>query len=275
MKNIYKHPTFSKATTLAQICEPLRTLNISYFCKVKIQADNQFVALTNHPDFAEHYVKNQYYNVDIHVAKLKTTPSFILWDFIEVQGNAAKMGEAALAFDIDHTLTIFRHLPNGDEYYHFAAHPDQHEMNHMYFIKYDLLLRFIHYFNAAIAADTALSRAYDLSFELTAELSDEFILSSTELNQREKFLSMLGSSPFSSQSTIISHKDTQIPVKLGLQQAKCFELLLQGYSIKQIANQLNLSPKTIEYYLAIIRKRLGCTTSKEMIAAYHTVISLY
>ncbi len=67
---------------------------------------------------------------------------------------------------------------------------------------------------------------------------------------------------------LIFNKKSGLPMYLTQQRSRCFLLLAQGNSIKQIAHAMTLTPKTIEHYLEILRKELGCRSSKELIAVY-------
>jgi len=49
----------------------------------------------------------------------------------------------------------------------------------------------------------------------------------------------------------------------------CLHLLAMGFSAKEITDQLNLSRRTVESYLAYVRQVYGCRNSKELIAAYY------
>lgn len=68
---------------------------------------------------------------------------------------------------------------------------------------------------------------------------------------------------------IIFHKTLHTPVHLSDQQARCLKLLAQGKTSKEIANELELSYRTVEDYLAKTMEQLGCASSKELIALYH------
>ncbi|HVE45018.1 MAG TPA: LuxR C-terminal-related transcriptional regulator [Gammaproteobacteria bacterium] len=55
---------------------------------------------------------------------------------------------------------------------------------------------------------------------------------------------------------------------LSIQQAKCFQLLRQGLSSKEIAFTMQLSPRTIEHYIATIKRKLHCKNIKELLLRY-------
>lgn len=56
---------------------------------------------------------------------------------------------------------------------------------------------------------------------------------------------------------------------LSPQKINCLHLLATGFSAKEIGEQLKLSRRTVESYLADIRRIYGCRNSKELIAAYY------
>lgn len=65
------------------------------------------------------------------------------------------------------------------------------------------------------------------------------------------------------------HKQTHKLVHLTEQQARCFQLLSQGKSSKEIARDLHLSHRTVDWNFANIMELLGCSSSKELIVLYH------
>lgn len=52
---------------------------------------------------------------------------------------------------------------------------------------------------------------------------------------------------------------------LPLRQRQCAELLLEGMSNKQIANNLHLSTRTIEDYIAILKTKFAVKTKLELV----------
>lgn len=69
--------------------------------------------------------------------------------------------------------------------------------------------------------------------------------------------------------TLFFKQGTDIPVRLSPQQAICFKHMVQGLSSKEISNEMHVSHRTIEGYIAQMKEKLGCTSSKELIALYH------
>ena len=65
------------------------------------------------------------------------------------------------------------------------------------------------------------------------------------------------------------HKVLHIPIHLSTQQATCLKLLAQGKASKVIAQDMNISYRTVEGNIAMTMELLGCSSSKELIALYH------
>jgi DNA-binding CsgD family transcriptional regulator len=72
--------------------------------------------------------------------------------------------------------------------------------------------------------------------------------------------------------SLCNEKDLLVPhaldgqlVNLTKQQFRCFKLLLQGCTAKEIAEGMNLSYRTIQHYTGSIYERLGLGSSREFI----------
>jgi DNA-binding CsgD family transcriptional regulator len=67
-----------------------------------------------------------------------------------------------------------------------------------------------------------------------------------------------------------SHSSPVLPAIncLSPQKRKCFLLLVEGFSVKEIAQILNLSPRTVEHHLEQLRILYCCRNSRELISKY-------
>ncbi len=55
-------------------------------------------------------------------------------------------------------------------------------------------------------------------------------------------------------------------MRLTARQLDCLFYFVKGFTFKQIAKQLNLSPRTIEHYLEAIKLKLNCHTRADLIS---------
>lgn len=268
-KDIQKHPVFQYAHDISDLCKPLHTLNITYFCHVQIDNEGNFSGIANNTGFSEHYLKNKCYNADIHMAKNKLLNNYILWDALEKQGSSKKMDEAAWNFGVRHAFTIVEENKLSKNFFHFATNLSSSTINQVYLNNIDLLKHFISYFKDHANKSKQLMEAYDFKFK-PDENASSFLLKDfhNEEDIKSIFLNQIKNSNSTAGKFMILHKDTQRSITLSPQQAKCFSLLLQGYASKEIAIRLNLSYRTIEHYIVRLRKILGCKNIKDLIVSY-------
>jgi len=73
------------------------------------------------------------------------------------------------------------------------------------------------------------------------------------------------------QTGLISNSKNLLPgfhidgVYFSKQEIKCLRLLIAGYTIKSIGQKICLSPRTVEYYLDNIKRKLNVKTKSELI----------
>ena len=65
--------------------------------------------------------------------------------------------------------------------------------------------------------------------------------------------------------TILHTEDDVEHLALPPQQKNCLKLVASGLSAKQIANKMHLSPRTVEYYIAILKEKLNCRNKADLI----------
>ena len=56
---------------------------------------------------------------------------------------------------------------------------------------------------------------------------------------------------------------------LPTQQYKCLYHLTQGMSYKEIGREMNLSPRTVEYYMGIIREKTGNKSRRALVQFFN------
>lgn len=270
-KNFKKHPVFSNKDQIINICAPLKKLDITYFCHVNINEKGQFSGLSNNPEFADHYVKNKYYNADIHLSAHELG-GYIIWDGLPKCGETERMDQEAQQFGVCHSFTIVKENERTSDYYHFATHLNHDWFNQVYLANLDLLERFSEYFKETVLQSKMLSVAYDYTFTPSKEKS-KFCLQGLDefLNLEERRLAVKNSIGDNTAKIIgqaVIHKETGKILTFAPQQMRCLALLLSGKSSKEIGLALDLSYRSVEHYVERIRKILGCKNSKEVMATY-------
>jgi DNA-binding CsgD family transcriptional regulator len=257
MFDLLKHPSLRHADHIAEICSPLKKINISYFAHVRIRHDKKISAMSSNPRFMEHYLKNHYFNADIHRVDESKFGNFFVWDGIEFSGRSAKMCREAGEFGIHNPFTIIERNKNEIDYYHFANHSVSKQINQVYLANLDLLYLFISHFNDNIKRSRTLSKAHDFIFDLN---SDDTIAFEDSLMtyDRSDFL-----------NSIHHKKSYQLEIEnqvLSKRQSEIVRLVVHGKTMKEIGKMLNLSPRTVGHYFETIKMKLNISTRSELIS---------
>lgn len=258
LKNILRHPALVHADEVSQLCSPLEKLNISYFAHGRINHKKQFSAIANNPDFSEHYLKNQYYTADIHLAQQNKLGNFFVWDAIEFTGRSAQMCQEAGEFGIYNPFTIIDKQKDGINFYHFASHSHDKQINQVYLANVDLLQLFISHFRETVQQSKSLKKVHDFTFDLSDQQSKNFE-DETLVYDREDFIRTLGTN-----KKIVRLRFDD--VLLSKQQSEIVRLVVQGKTIKEMANILKLSERTVAHYFDHVKMRLNVSTKSELIA---------
>lgn len=255
---ISKHPSILHANEISEICKPLEKLNISYFAHVKISNDKKFSAISSHPIFTEHYLKNKFYTADIHMVDEKRFGNFFVWDGIEFSGESARMCREAGEIGIHHPFTIIDRTEEGIEYFHFASNSTNRQVNQAYIANFDLLKMFIAYFKENVNQSKALSKAYAFKIDVGAVPNTSFE-DETIIYDRSEFL----------QNIHPVRKDNRIlidNVKLSVRQSEIMRHVVRGKTMKEISKIMNLSPRTVGHYFETIKNKLNVGSRSELIS---------
>ena len=254
---ILNHPALICAQEISAICAPLQKLNISYFSHVHIDKKKSFSALGNNPHFAEHYLNNKYYTVDIHMVDESKFGDFFVWDGIAFSGESGKMCQEAGSFGIHNPFTIIDRNKNGIDYYHFANDSINKQINQTYLANLDLLQHFISHFKENINQSKPLMKAYDLTFDLNLHQTTHFEDHPISYD-RSEFLRSIDTKK--SQQLIIEN------VRLSKRQSDVLRLVVYGKTVKEIAQLMGLSERTVGHYVEAVRIKLNVSSRSELIS---------
>ncbi len=265
---ILKHPALIHSQDMETICRPLNHLGITYFAHVTVTKQGVFSGISNNAKFAEHYLRNKYYNADIHLSKKNNLGNYIIWDSLERVGQSQKMHSEAAQFGVQHTFTIVERKHLQSHFYHFATNQNSLSINQIYIENIDLLHRFIEYFNNMINSSPILLSAYNIKFQLD-QLSPGYTINENVdfSKNRDQRLAFINAIQYAEKNHVINFDSMPIPTP---QQLNCLKLLAEGYSAKIIASSLNLSIRTVENYLARLRTIWKCSNSKELVALFYS-----
>lgn len=251
---LMKHPSIVYAEEMKTVVKPLDKLGISYFSHVRIDEQDKVAINASDPYYLAQYYQQGFYNFDLHMSVPQKNQRVFLWDAVQFYGKTEELYQLAWSHDISHIFTLIHNEDNIKNLYHFAAKPGHSSINNFYLQHTDLLESFISYFKEQLFLNDHLNAAYSLSCDISKTTGGYLVKGMENIPQQEQefaeFLIHIG-----------THKNhtltTEQQAHITRRERQCAYYLLEGYTSKEIANRLVLSPRTVEVYLERLRVRFG------------------
>lgn len=258
MKNIADHPSIQHAQDFAALCKPLEKLNITYFSHARVDAAGEISGANNHPAFLEHYIQNEYFNIDVHVSESDLIQNYFLADNLTFCGESRKLQQAEIDHGIKHVFTIIEENSQASNYYHFATNHSNSSINQVYLNNVDLLELFIAYFKEQVNASKKLQRAYDIKFLI--DDNKHFLLATNddEYHRGTARKEFLKSIQFNNRVEIANNE------AFTLRELEVLFWLHYGKTSYDISRLLNLAEVTVNKHISRIKSKAQCFTQFQL-----------
>lgn len=225
----HRHPIFTTIQHVCEIIRPLNKLGISYFTYTRSEDDGSRIYLSSHANIMENYFsKKLYLNGNTEAKPSKYHSQIIFWDTLLNQ-NIFKFSRSQ---NVDYGIYIIKAHNTYCEFFGFATKKGNVNIINTYLNQLDTLKKFIDYF---------LEKA-------------QFLVKQVE---EQKIIL-----PF--RKLIAKNNQLLHQAAFSKRQSECVDLLLSGKTTKEIANHLQLSPRTIEHYINTIKNKFGCKNKTEL-----------
>ena len=253
----------SNIERVKQICEPLKHLNITTFGYLKIFDDSRYLHICNKDKWSRHYFKNIHDDGETlpkAMALVDSKKSMFIWP--------TKTEDSLLTdlknYRIWHGMSFCRRKDNFVENWSFCTDPKNEQISNFYLKHYDLLWKFVEYFTskAGDLLDCSDSRKFATYKNGVNISSAKSALSEQSIKQ---FLNEIEINKF-----LIRGKQRQ--AFLSKRERDCLQLLSRGFTHKNIARQLDLSPRTVEQYINNVKYKLETTNKIDIINAFEESI---
>lgn len=243
---------------LARICDPLTILGINFFHYAKVRENGDYIFLSNRPDWEAHYISH-YFADDL---QYKLHPQHVsggveLW---KNQRNILQrkiFRDAAQLFDLHNGIIIICKQPTEYELFVFAAPKNNKKIYDLYLNHFVLIREFIRYFknsNQKFLRKTQLHRV-----KLQEIIGNQFYHKMPRyrltVKEQKNFLERINPDALSGKSMTLTKR-----------QQDCAHWLIEGKTAEETSVILNLSKRTVEYYIAIMKRKLDCNSRSELIA---------
>lgn len=160
-------------------------------------------------------------------------------------------------FLFNHSLAIAINEQDQRNLYSFYFNCSEAGFMHHVINHYYLYQQFIHSYHLKFSNDINIERE---NFQAGFPPSDIILPENITFSSAKK--EKLNAIEYS------SNINTTLFNLLSPQQTKCFTYLCKGMTSKDIAEKMQLSPRTIEHYIASMKIKLNCKNTKELIAKY-------
>ncbi len=237
---------FKAAKELQKICKPLfENFNLNYFNYVRVYPDNTYITLMTDPDWFLHYFEKEYNLVGAE----SSTTGFYLWkDYMPK--NALK--DAAELFNHHDGIAILNDHKLFLEVVEFAAASKDKEIYDFYLNNLEILNNFVFYFKEQAAH--LIQEALTERFSIPQKMDGEQL-------QKEPYDDLIAK--IKAKKIHLTLKDREVHV--SAREYECLLLLAEGKAIKEIASDLNISPRTVEEHIINAKNKTDCSTRKQLI----------
>ena len=231
---------------VSMLCEPVfKKLDLNYFHYVRFYKDGSAAVLYSRMDWPDYFYTHQFKTtIPLVDQNIKFGQHNIcLW-----RGSVADQTITAARNEVnlDHPISVTIAHKDYFEGFAFATRQGNDSVINTYFNNIDLLLNFTRIFKSQ--ANGLIERSEQNKFTLPVA-------------QRAENLKILDT--LSSALTLLT--DTG-EVKITIKELEALRLLCRGLTIREIAQQLKRSPRTIEMHLNYLKTKLGCKKKSQLIA---------
>ncbi|CAM2961447.1 response regulator transcription factor [Legionella worsleiensis] len=233
---------------------------VNNFYYVRVTSSGHYSGLSSHDSWHEYFCAN--------IATIGKSPFLKHPDLVKPGINLLKNTDDPLLkktlhtawheYGINFTLNIMKKIPEGIEAFGWGTDFNDPRAEERQLNDLPLLNQFIHYFYEHNQKLIRLAHEYqvDVSSFLDTELHDTYKVA---VKNKKKLLEHLGF------SAVLS---------LTSRELETLNYLAHGFSAKYIAQQLRLSPRTVEDHVGTIKAKLNCQTRLELIRRTQEIASI-
>ncbi len=257
-EKIVQRYTINPSDRIKKTTEPLNIhLGISCFFYIRITYQGQLIWLGNRPDCAEYYVDQKHFIKDpcmMHPISWESGCS-LLEKVAPDNYQKTFLKETENLFDLNSWIILSKKELEFVELFGFVGEKrsqlEKIYLNHTYLLK-----SFTTYFKKEM--NSVICQMAEESISLVALKGEDYYPNSPihpkiDLTTYQAFLEDCGMRSQIKKAALLSKRERQ-----------CIKLFLLGKSAKETALDLNLSPRTIEFYFENIKNKLICRNKCEI-----------
>lgn len=235
---------------MVAVCKPLfENLGLTHFIYIQL-LENGRLYLCNDIHWIERYLENEFFKDLKHEQQaiiLQSKPRYAFWNAYKSDNVFSSIYD----FGVWNGLIVYQ----GNEIFSFGAKKENTEIFNLYINNLRLIEHFILYFKNKMS-DIICPTYYKDSIIVSNHR--KLIIPSEQ--PEEKYHT------FMNQTALTKYLWNNNPnVSLSKKQAKCLFYLSNGRSAKEVGNLLQVSSRTVEKYIEIMKHKLDCGSTSKLI----------
>lgn len=252
-------------SAISKVCEPLTQFyGVNYFSYHSVSNDGMWRPLVSRPDWADFYTDQQFYLMDPFLLDPKYYQSGkVLWEMCQLQEEQKVIYDKAVdIFNFKTNVILVERSENGCEFFGFTGPNDNHDCKALFFNGVPTLKKFCQYFKEQLA------------FIFDKIEADPIPIA--DLRKQSFFAPDLSpfSRSFDKDRAFLEKIDATLRIKLSTQEKICLRLYLKVHRMKDVAEMMRLSPRTVESYLESIKIKLSCEDKSQLIRRGQELLDL-
>lgn len=245
------HPYLSTCTDVAEISKPLERLGITYFSYSRVEKTGGRIYTLNTPAMLDLYFKGKYYLVGKMEGYPELyKPQIVMWDTLPSQIITDNI---LRPLNIDHGMYMIEPHADYCDFFGFATKKGNSSIINTYLSQLEYLKSFANYFK-----ERAVNIIRKVDEKKIILPFNRDIIDFTNCQQTE--------------GSVAINSDEYRAI-FSARQLEVAKILLQGKATKDIANELKLSPRTIEMHINLLKAKLKCHKLSELILKLTRIIT--
>jgi len=252
------------------ICRPLFKLGIARFGYMKIFKDGSYLFLDNNMSFHKFYLSNitnigKTFSNEFDLVQNEKNYYFLVPNNINsFDKKNDPIMHLCYDFDIWNMFSIYKlKNPNFIECYIFSGKKEDSFLSNFFINNIPILEHYTNYFNKEAANMIDCKDKEKLSY---FQQSFNFYNTSKEKLLEQEMIKELIKKTRLRRLSILGKN--QEDICLSPRETECLQYLALGNSVKQIANILELSPRTIEAYLKTTKQKTGYSYRSQLVSSF-------
>ncbi len=242
-----------------KICNTLKIADISTFIHIRVSRESKFFVLSNNQKITKYCAREKTGLAEYLTGIINHIPtakiSVCLWPC----ERAVFLVSALSALKIGNGISIFMPFNDYVDIFSFAADIDNKQIGNFYLNYLKLLKRFIVYYRLK-AAYIIDDMNYDHMIKLSRGVNFNNIQNSNLLSEIESFRQKM------LPEKLIVKQNGKCEITLASKETKYLSLMLEGKSVRRIAEELGVSPKTVESVLQKTKWKTQCNTKIDLLS---------